>query len=358
MRRKLASNECKMVVQLFFERNKSASATVRAFNTWAANSDIQTRVNRKNVIDVVKRFTVNDFLCQRPKPERYKKTTDEENLNGVLSSLFQQPGGSLRRCAEEMQLSYGTTQTIARHVLKLYPYRLCLAQKLSDHDKFVRIEAGRRLLDVITPEKKIVFSDECTFYTDGHVNRWNCVIWDYERPENFIAERSQSARSLTVWAGISTDNVFGPYFFPYTVTGEDYQAVLSEFFLPDLLHQVADIGHVWFQQDGAPAHVAKDTKQLLMSNFQGRIISRDFEHEWPPRSPDLTPCDYFLWGVVKEEVYKNGAFTSVTEMADAIIRAFAVIRNEKMNQVRNAVLAVPRRMEECMRLGGYQLLHC
>jgi hypothetical protein len=21
---------------------------------------------------------------------------------------------------------------------------------------------------------------------------------------------------------------------------------------------------------------------------------------WPPRSPDLTPCDFFLWGYVKE----------------------------------------------------------
>jgi hypothetical protein len=24
---------------------------------------------------------------------------------------------------------------------------------------------------------------------------------------------------------------------------------------------------------------------------------------WPPRSPDLTPCDYVLWGYVKDEVF-------------------------------------------------------
>ena len=24
---------------------------------------------------------------------------------------------------------------------------------------------------------------------------------------------------------------------------------------------------------------------------------------WPPRSPDLTPCDYFLWGYVKDQVF-------------------------------------------------------
>ena len=24
---------------------------------------------------------------------------------------------------------------------------------------------------------------------------------------------------------------------------------------------------------------------------------------WPPRSPDLNPCDYFLWGYLKARVY-------------------------------------------------------
>ena len=30
---------------------------------------------------------------------------------------------------------------------------------------------------------------------------------------------------------------------------------------------------------------------------------------WPARSPDLTPCDFFLWGYVKEEVYKTNPQT-------------------------------------------------
>ncbi|GBO39858.1 hypothetical protein AVEN_245212-1 [Araneus ventricosus] len=25
--------------------------------------------------------------------------------------------------------------------------------------------------------------------------------------------------------------------------------------------------------------------------------------EWPPRSPDLTPMDFFLWGYLKQQVY-------------------------------------------------------
>ena len=34
-------------------------------------------------------------------------------------------------------------------------------------------------------------------------------------------------------------------------------------------------------------------------------LSKRFEHLlWPPRSPDLTPCDFFLWGYVKDNAYK------------------------------------------------------
>ena len=30
--------------------------------------------------------------------------------------------------------------------------------------------------------------------------------------------------------------------------------------------------------------------------FQDRIISRNSDFEWPPRSPDLTASDFWLWG--------------------------------------------------------------
>jgi hypothetical protein len=37
-----------------------------------------------------------------------------------------------------------------------------------------------------------------------------------------------------------------------------------------------------------------------------RAFQKRFEHLllWPPRSPDLTPCDFFLWGYVKDNAYK------------------------------------------------------
>ena len=38
----------------------------------------------------------------------------------------------------------------------------------------------------------------------------------------------------------------------------------------------------------------------LLLLFPGRLISLRGDVEWPARSPDLSPCDVFLWGYLKE----------------------------------------------------------
>jgi hypothetical protein len=62
---------------------------------------------------------------------------------------------------------------------------------------------------------------------------------------------------------------------------------------------------MWFQQDGATDHTARATMDLLGQLFGERIISRNSQNNWPPRSPDLSAPDYFLWGYLKERVYVN-----------------------------------------------------
>ncbi|GFW48540.1 uncharacterized protein TNCV_1110991 [Trichonephila clavipes] len=43
----------------------------------------------------------------------------------------------------------------------------------------------------------------------------------------------------------------------------------------------------------------------LKDTFGNRLISRFGPVNWPPRSCDLTPLDYFLWGYVKSLVYAD-----------------------------------------------------
>lgn len=66
---------------------------------------------------------------------------------------------------------------------------------------------------------------------------------------------------------------------------------------------------MWFQQDGATSHTTQANRALLQEKFPGRIISRLADVNWPPRSCDLTPLDFFLWGYAKDRVYANSPQT-------------------------------------------------
>ena len=54
---------------------------------------------------------------------------------------------------------------------------------------------------------------------------------------------------------------------------------------------------VIFQQDGARAHTANMIMAWLDTYFGDRVLSHRFIQgmEWSPVSPDLSPCDFFLW---------------------------------------------------------------
>lgn len=49
---------------------------------------------------------------------------------------------------------------------------------------------------------------------------------------------------------------------------------------------------IWFQQDGATCHTAREIIQLLHKAFPGRVISRFGDPNWSPRSCDL--MSFFL----------------------------------------------------------------
>jgi hypothetical protein len=49
----------------------------------------------------------------------------------------------------------------------------------------------------------------------------------------------------------------------------------------------------------------KNVRQYLDQSFETKWIARGSVNLWPPRSADLTPLDFFLWGAVKEKVYQT-----------------------------------------------------
>jgi len=56
-------------------------------------------------------------------------------------------------------------------------------------------------------------------------------------------------------------------------------------------------------QDGATAHTARPTMDLLQQHFGNNILSGKAERrggqDWAANSPDMSPLDFFLWPYLK-----------------------------------------------------------
>ncbi|GBN98142.1 hypothetical protein AVEN_265234-1 [Araneus ventricosus] len=87
--------------------------------------------------------------------------------------------------------------------------------------------------------------------------------------------------------------------------GERYLELLQDVitnFVENLpLHELQN---VWFQHDGSPPQKISNVEQYLMETFQNQVIGYG-GFMGPPRSHDLTPMDFFLWGNIKGQVYEN-----------------------------------------------------
>lgn len=109
-----------------------------------------------------------------------------------------------------------------------------------------------------------------------------------------------------------------PNFFHDTITGERYLNMLNDDLL-QLLLELPEFNErrLIRQKDGAPPHWYRPARMWLDHHFQQRWIGRNGPTAWPPRRPDLTACDFWLWGHVKR------LFTSRTNL-----KAFMISKQE------------------------------
>ena len=113
--------------------------------------------------------------------------------------------------------------------------------------------------------------------------------------------------------------------------------MLEEVFIPHL-HSHNELQDSWFMQDGARPHRTAEVFSVLNQHFGDRVIGLDYPGssleglEWPPYSPDLNPCDYFLWGYLKDKVWQSNPKT-ISELKRAISGQVAEISTEICQKV-------------------------
>jgi hypothetical protein len=62
---------------------------------------------------------------------------------------------------------------------------------------------------------------------------------------------------------------------------------------------------MYFQNYRYPQRYTRHVREYLNEYFPNRWLDRGVPVALPPRSPDLTPLDYYLWGHMKTLVYES-----------------------------------------------------
>ena len=206
--------------------------------------------------------------------------------------------------------------------LGLHCYKPKVVHHQKDPDLAKRLDFARKFVQ-LSPERRanIAFSDEAGFSLDGVINRQNQRRYSPRgdgTPDGFIHTTSKFPQKVMVFLGLhSCGGTFGLKFYGQgkSLTGATYRELLINDCIPalkELNHDgLGTLDNMTWQQDGASIHTSNESIRVLHdSGFGTRLFSQknksckiQIEIEWPPRSPDLNPLDFFAWGYLKSKVY-------------------------------------------------------
>lgn len=202
--------------------------------------------------------------------------------------------------------------------------------------------------------KNILWSDECKFTNCGIFNRKNEHVWSIENPRENREIRKQVRFSVNVWAGIYDDKAIGPFLFEENLNGDRY----LEFLNIQLQEYLSDIPldrlrRIWYQQDGAPPHNTRAVRNFLNQEFPQRWIGNGGFIAWPARSPDLSPLDFYLWGALKNVIYKT-EINTLEELKNRIKNAFRIITRRTLQRTINKIST---KINKCIHVNGNLFEH-
>ncbi|UYV65299.1 Tdc2 [Cordylochernes scorpioides] len=236
---------------------------------------------------------------------RPSTSTTPEKVDKVLELVREDRRITVREVAEKAGISFGSTQSIMKEILGVRRLNAVLVPKdLTFDQKNARKETASLNLEATTddPEllKRVITGNETWIYGFDSETTQQASEWRFKnepRPKKARKAPSNVKVMLTV-------------FFDYqgivhhdfqqqgsTITADSYLGVLGR--LKEAIRQKRP--ELWrskswiLHHDKAPAHTA-----LKISKFLQDHSTSVFPQ--PPYSPDLAPCDFFLFGKLRKKI--------------------------------------------------------
>lgn len=289
-----------------------------------------------------------------PKVSKNKPLVDNENAEITVLAYFRvYSNNSLKDAQIDLNLSASSIHRIlVKH--KWNPFKYYQVQHLREGDLALRTEFCEWFL-MRTQEfdnftETVIWTDEAKFCKNGLYNRHNSHFWAPENPRMIRERAFQDSWSFNVFCAIKNDRILCLFFYDENLNSERYLQILRNVVGEALRHLPPEESRVaYYQMDGAPPHSTNEVSALLYEIFEDRWIANRGPFRYPPRSPDLTPLDFFVWGYIKNKVYEDPVTTKENMMC-RVRSAFNNMRNYSIRLATNRSLL--KRITLCLRQNG------
>ena len=293
-----------------------SESTIRSFIKKAQKGQFQGQMGRPKAITEEVKAAIINFVA--------------ENCETTLCSLHQK---------------FGPARSTIRSILnqeKIHHFPKTPICNLTDVHKQNRVNFCRIFSNMEYYQlPAIIFTDESSVYVDpGRIGIWRKRGF---HPENSLYIKEQYPLRVMVWSAI------GPGGFKtklLKVNGrlnsvKYIDLVQSNGIIQEIENRFGKM-YIW-QQDNAPSHRSKYTKENFLSQFPQVL-------PWPPKSPDLSPIEH-LWDYLKDKI-GNETFDNVDQLFSRLEQEWS---NIPPSVIHNAYSSFLARVRVCQKYNGLPL---
>lgn len=271
--------------------------------------------NKKLLRRILENLKSNGAFKSNIKKDR--PITENENNNVMVLAYFNAyPRNSINDAVRDIGLNWSSIQRILNRN-KFHPYKIKIVQHLKETDFAKRTEFCEwlwlRQQENNNFLNTIIWSDESKFTKNGMFNRHNSHFWASENPRDIRLGGFQESWAFNAYCAIKNSSVLVVKFYEenlnglqigiifrspiheFIFLGERYREILANEIQQGLDNMpINEATRCFYQHDGAPPHNGHLVNNVLAQMFEDRYIANNGPYLWPPRSPDLTPLDFFL----------------------------------------------------------------
>jgi histone-lysine N-methyltransferase SETMAR len=252
-------------------------------------------------------FQTGHFSVQDdPREGRPRGSTDESNVDAVKAALEEDPRMTVEKLQEGLRIDATSIWRILHDHLE-YSKKSArwVPRLLSEEQKLARVRFSLQFLKdfkngTSANFRNIVTGDEAWFYNFDPLTKEQSKVWSEKGaapPVKAKRERSVGKTMFAVFFSRQGVVASVPLEEGKTVTSQWYTEICLPVVFKNLLkgRPATDLRRHFMHHDNASAHTAKNTIHFIGESGINLIDA-------PPYSPDLAPCDIWLFSKVKEPI--------------------------------------------------------